>query len=154
MIDCKQLRGEIIRPALIGIDMYSPEAVELLLGTAAQESHMGKYIVQIRGPAKGIFQMEPNTHDDIINNWLRYKPRLKPRLLATAGADSFDSKWLVSNLRYAAFFCRLHYRRVPSSLPAADDIQGLAVYWKRHYNTYLGAGKTSEFVANYRKYVR
>jgi len=154
MIDCKQLREEIVRPALRGIQMWSPEAEALVLGTAAQESHMGKYIVQIKGPAKGIFQMEPATHDDIVGNWLRYKPNLKHLVLFVAGANSFHSKWLVSNLLYAAFFCRLHYRRVPSALPAADDIQGLAVYWKRHYNTYLGAGKTSEFVANYRKYVR
>lgn len=51
------------------------DVVELLLLTCAAESAMGKYIMQVGGPARGIFQMEPNTEKDIWENWLKYKPQ-------------------------------------------------------------------------------
>lgn len=153
MIDCKQLRLHIVRPALRGIDIWSPAAENLVLGTAAQESKLGEYIKQVRGPALGIFQMKPATHDD-IKKWLKYMSYTEPRVLTTAGVEFFNHRWLISNLIYAAIFCRLHYRRVPSALPAEDDVDGMARYWKLHYNTRLGKGKESEFIANYRKYVK
>jgi len=65
-------------------------------------------------------------------------------------------KWLISrtpleeqlihNLAYATAIARVIYLRKPEALPAAFDIEGLAKYWKDHYNTYLGAGKVEDFV--------
>jgi hypothetical protein len=45
--------------------------------------------------------------------------------------------------------CRLHYRRVPEPLPDAEDINGLAAYWKKYYNTKAGRGSESEFIINW-----
>jgi len=39
-------------------------------------------------------------------------------------------------------------------LPNAEDIEGLAHYWKKYYNTVYGSGKVEEFVNNYKKYVK
>ena len=51
--------------------LVSQEAENLLMGTAAQESALGEYIRQLgNGPALGIFQMEPETFDDIVRNYL------------------------------------------------------------------------------------
>lgn len=71
--DKNQFRSLILR-VLTNVDpaLCSDAAVNLLLGTAAQESEFGKYIRQIRGPALGVFQMEPATFD-----WLRDKYSLK-----------------------------------------------------------------------------
>ncbi len=49
---------------------------------------------------------------------------------------------------------RVHYLRVPEPLPAPGDIEGLARYWKAHFNTPAGAGTPAGFVANWRRYVR
>ena len=55
----------------------------------------------------------------------------------TAGLDT--------NLAYATAMARMLYWRKPEALPAADDIPGLAAYWKRHYNTAAGRGKPADF---------
>ena len=39
---------------------------------------------------------------------------------------------------YATAVARLIYWRVPRPLPAASDLDGLAAYWKTHYNTAAG----------------
>ena len=59
----------LITSVLKELNLHSDNAVNLLMGTAAQESHLGKYRKQIGGgPALGIFQMEPATFNDIVNN--------------------------------------------------------------------------------------
>ena len=68
-MDARQVRDTLIIPVCAALGLNSPSAVQLLLGTAAQESHMGHYLVQVRGPAIGMYQMEPNTYLDI---WRRY----------------------------------------------------------------------------------
>lgn len=51
-----------IEPVLRDFDLYSENAVNLILGTIAVESNMGRYYYQVNGPAIGIGQMEPNTY--------------------------------------------------------------------------------------------
>jgi len=36
-------------------------------------------------------------------------------------------------------------------LPQAGDLAAMAAYWKKFYNTPLGAGKPEQFVAKWRK---
>ncbi len=134
--------------------LYSPSACELLLMTVAQESAGGIYIRQLgNGPAIGIFQMEPTTHDDIWENYLGYREELGNRILEMSRMDSGpDSAALEWNLAYAALMARAHYLRVPSPLPDANNVKGLAEYWKRHYNTPLGAGTVSEAMRSYERW--
>jgi hypothetical protein len=46
---------------------------------------------------------------------------------------------------------RVHYLRRPEPIPT--DLTGQAEYWKKWYNTYLGAGTVEEYIENYKKYV-
>jgi hypothetical protein len=152
--DPKQFREEIIRPTLILMDMGSLAAENLLMGTMAQESHFGKYIKQLgNGPALGIYQMEPNTHNDIVNNYIKFKNQIKRDLNDKFGYKFLDSEILKYDLRYATVFCRLHYRRVPKPLPNSNNVMELARYWKKYYNTHLGAGTEKEFIHNYEKFI-
>lgn len=150
MLDVKQFREVVIRPALKLIKLWSPEAEELLLGTALQESRL-TYLKQLgSGPAKGVFQMEPNTHNDIWKNYLQYKPdlaKLVARLAHTANSEA-----LATDLLYAAAMTRVHYLRVPAALPAEGDYDGQACYWKKYYNTYLGAGTEEEYLESWETY--
>lgn len=150
-----QLRVYVVRPVLEELGLHSRAAENLVLGTAAQESKMGHYVHQLGGgPALGIFQMEPFTHDDIWENYLDHIAPLADKVLAAGRVQSADSEQLVGNLRYAAAMCRIHYWRIPAGLPGADDVPALAAYWKRYYNTELGRGTPAEFIANYRKFLQ
>jgi hypothetical protein len=152
MLSIPQVRESIIKPALTVVDGYSLAADELVLGTALQESKL-QYIRQLgNGPALGIFQMEPATHEDIWKNFLKFRPELAEKvrsLAAPTTADHPSANELIGNLWYAAAMCRIHYMRVPDALPKAGDIPGMAAYWKEFYNTFEGSGAEEEFEENW-----
>lgn len=157
-INKDQLRQLIIRPTLEYLDLWSEAAENLLMGTAAQESQLGTYIHQLgKGPALGIYQMEPATHHDIYLNYLKFNYKLSMQVgnlivgIPFPGYD--DPEEMIGNLYYATAMCRVHYLRVPKPLPGADDLDALAAYWKKYYNTPLGKGTAEEFISNYKKYV-
>lgn len=163
----KHLRESVVRPILKYMDMWSQAAEELILGTAAQESHMGQYLVQLGcGPALGIYQMEPNTFYDIQENFLDYRPNLKAKVASLSGfggtavaghhpeCDDFPvAEELIGNLFFSTAMTRVHYLRAPTALPDALDVDGLAEYWKQWYNTPGGKGTAQEFCYNYHAFV-
>ncbi len=54
MINTTQFRDLVVRPTLKQINLYSASAVELLMGTAVQESRL-TYLQQLdEGPALGV----------------------------------------------------------------------------------------------------
>ncbi|WP_208110244.1 hypothetical protein [Methylocaldum gracile] len=147
-INVAQLRDLIIRPTLDALGMYSKAAEQLLLGTACHESECGQWLKQRwGGPALGIYQMEPATHGDILNNWLMHNADLYGRVMRVIGDGRFSADRLVYDLRYATVFCRLHYRRRPEPLPEAGDWPAIAAYHKRFYNTVLGKSTPEKFLA-------
>lgn len=147
-IQPKALRVQI-EEALKAIGLYSEDAVNLLMGTAAQESKF-KYLHQIGGgPALGYFQMEPNTFVDICNNYLRFKSdKLLADIYKLCGIKYLTPVDLDTNLNLMIVFARLHYRRVKEPLP--NTVEGYAAYWKDHYNTHKGAGTVEEFIESYK----
>ena len=149
-INAQYLRG-LIHWTLRQIDMHSPAAEELLLGTAAHESHLGKYLRQINGPARGVYQMEPWVEQDIWENYLSYRPARIQRIIDITGINSPDHNHLQYNPVYATIMARLHYRRISTPLPPANDLEQLAHYWKAHYNTAAGRGTPDQFITDYRR---
>jgi hypothetical protein len=68
----------LIKNTLTPFNMYSAIAEELLMATCANESNLGQYRTQSgNGPARGIFQVEGNTFNDLFTNYLAYHPALK-----------------------------------------------------------------------------
>lgn len=150
-LDAKQLREYIVRPTLVRLGMFSPAAENLVVGTAAQESRID-YVKQLgRGPARGVYQMEPATHDDIWENYLRYSPGLAAKVTELLAPWPERDYQLITNLAYATAMCRIQYFRRPEPLPPADDLRALGAYYKRWYNTPAGAATIDEFVTNYRR---
>ncbi len=158
MIDPDHLRLEIIRPVLKHLDPVIPfsyAAENLLMGTCAQESRMGQFLVQLGdGPAKGIFQMEPTTHDDIWENFLSYRESHIGLIQDLCVVNNTIGSELTGNLYYACAMARVHYYRVPMALPLADNVEEIAHYWKLYYNTPEGKGTVAEFIHNYNKFVK
>lgn len=143
----------VIDPILGKLSVGSePAARALLLGTAAQESGFA-YLRQLgSGPALGLWQMEPATHDDLWTNFLGFQMLLRDKVLALKAAVPVGAPQLATNLGYACACARAQYLRAPAPLPAANDIDGLAAYWKRYYNTPQGAGTEAQFLANWQKF--
>ena len=140
---------KIIEPVLCHLSdvPFSQSASQLLLATAIKESQNFKYRQQIGGPALSYFQIEPNTHNDVWDNYLKFRPKLAKlvtQLLSAPDADKIDE--LENNDNYAAAIARIVYKRSPAKLPPADDISAMANYWKQHYNTPLGKGTPKGFI--------
>ena len=139
-LDPDQLVTHVIRPTLKYIGWYSPAAEQLVLGTGITESRL-RYLKQIgRGPALGIYQMEPATFRDIIANFLKYAPEKDLIEDLRDQRPTTQSIEVCYNLAYATAMCRAHYRRQKPALPRAGNAIGLAKYWKQWYNTKYGAG--------------
>lgn len=139
----------VIRPTLAQLGMPSTVSEQLLLGTALAESG-GETRRQVSGPALGLWQMEPSTHEDCWVSWLRFRPSLAERVLAVAGQGTLlvppPAELLVESDPYACAMARVRYLRVGAALPLEGDLAGLAEYWKRWYNTPGGAGEPARWV--------
>lgn len=149
-MDVDQLRALVVRPTLKHLGLWTPAAENLVLGTALVESK-AEYLAQIRGPALGLWQMEPATHEDIHNNFLRFRTdlALKVHELTTPAALTDGANEMVGNLYYACAMCRVHYRRVREELPHEKDAAGMASFWKRYYNTEKGSGTVEKAVPRF-----
>jgi hypothetical protein len=151
------LMVEVIRPTLDVLAaaeprLRSPAAERLLLGTALVESWGHNIAQDGPGPALGLWQMEPATHDWLWHDPLVRMPRVRARIERLRGHLPGSAARLAGDHYYACAMARMRYWVVPAALPAADDIEGLGAYWKRHYNTPLGAGTVDGFVRRYRRH--
>ena len=140
----------LIQQTLTPLGLYSTDVEELLMFTAAQESHLGEYRVQLGGgPARGIFQMETRTCVDIWQNFLSYHKNLYT-LIVNIGATCTE---LENNDPYAICMARVQYLRFPESIPDCGDLEAIWALYKLRYNTPGGAATKEEAMANYNKYV-
>ena len=143
---------ELVEDTLKALGKYSPDAANLILGTIAQESAFGKYRKQLgNGPALGICQIEPDTFNDCVVNYLNFRHELKRKVLEVSGVDSFNANDLYLNDRLSICICRVKYMRNSEAIP--NTIEGYANYWKKYYNSEDGKGKPEEFIENFHRFV-
>ena len=159
MINAPQMR-EVITDTLnaLGSKYADPKAIDLIYNTGLVESKY-VYIKQIKGPARGFFQIEPFTAIDICNNYLQYRESLMKQVALVSKLDwkyfitPEEKDWqdiLTSNLHAQICMVRMHYRRVPKPLPRTlEDQSG---YWKNFYNTHKGKGTPEHFMEIVSKY--
>ena len=162
MISLKDFKEYLIRKPFKEIGLYSHEAEKLCLGTAATESHLGKYLSQLGGgPARGPFQCEYQSYLDLFQHALQKDkfPHLNMYMNRALKACNYhENKMppfdeLATNLKFAALICRLDYYREPEPLPKLNDLEGMASYWKRYYNSRKGKGTIDQFMHDYKYYV-
>lgn len=155
MINPHDLRELVIEPVLLDLErvkpgMYSAAAINLLLGTAAHESLCGYHLRQVRGPALGIYQMEPNTAEDV----LRYlhaddsERQLRGRVLGYLTPCDLHTN-LAANLLFATAMARVKYWMDPQPLPDHTDEAGLALVYKRAWNSASGKATLEQYIAHY-----
>lgn len=165
-INKNNLENLIIRPTLqeMGEKFYSENAVQLLLMTCAAETQMGtylrqglKYLDDGKARARGIYQMEPATHDDVKHRFDWNSIVQDEYFISLYGKQYFmecDKDVLIFDLKYATIMARAKYYLIPEKLPDIDDTEGMAHY----YSKYWYAGKYYEdrkekAIRAYNKYV-
>ena len=155
MFKLSQFRELIVQSTLKDLNLYSPDAEELLVFTCATESLGGTYLTQVNGPALGIYQMEPETYNDIWQNYLKNQTSLCLKLFSNLGI-TFQApvEQLIYDLRYATAMARVYYLRVSEPLPKPNDQDAIYDYYKRHYNTALGVADKQSSILKYINFLR
>jgi hypothetical protein len=147
-IDITQFKYDIVTPTLVTLvgfnpALNSPAAVNLITGTALVESGL-VYLEQLgSGPALGVCQMEPATHDSLWANYINYHPTLASILETIAGSAKPSSELLVTNLAYSVAMARIKYWDSVYAMPEATDAVGLANMHKTVYNSADGAASVA-----------
>lgn len=165
-INAKHLYDLVITQALDELAearevMNSRVAKKLVLATACHESACATYLRQFDSNnnytvARGIFQIEPATHDWIFTQISREKFADIRDVVFNKIDAVFENDRLVYDLKYAAKICRLRYYLVPAALPD-DNLFSIANYWGKYYQTddqdlnRIGA-KEKLFIENCKKY--
>jgi hypothetical protein len=123
---------------------YSETAYNLLMGTAAQESLLGTYLVQQSGPGIGPFMQTPSE----VPAMLAACNANTLSALASVSHSGSSPNQIITNLVYAAMICRIFYWQVPAPLPD-NTLAGLWGYYKEHYNTATGAATQTQWNTNW-----
>lgn len=145
----------VVRPALLEIGLAGLNREQQVLGTGLVESGY-RHLDQTTpgpGPAFGFWQMEKATHDDLWLNFVIHRPVLFDALVRLTGRSFQSVEALRWNLRYGAAMCAVHYLRAPGKHPAEGDYEAMARYWKKVYNTPLGAGKVEHAIPLFKQAV-
>lgn len=133
----KQLTELVIIPTLQEIPQgYSAEAVLAIQMIIAHESDGGEYIAQNPGPALGVVQMEPETHDSTWEHgdsiWVNaLSMGIITHQQKISGIHPKPER-LIYDLRYCVFMSRQRLFMFTEKLPgSAED---MARYLKKYWN--------------------
>lgn len=129
----KDLTGRVLD------EMYawSLPAHEAIMMIVAHESSCGTYIKQVKGPALGVIQMEPATHESL---W-QHADRIKHNA-AQCGIVK-NVKALEWDLKYNIFMARSMLLTDPNPIPTTRP--ELSKYLKDFYNTEGGKAKPDDY---------
>ena len=120
--------------------------VRLLLMIAAHESGGFTYCKQKGGPALGLFQMEPATFEFVMG-YLKRTGKFQAVNLNT------PLERLVIDVEFAAAMARVYLWTFPEPLPEPDDLEGLAQYAKKYWNTDQGAASAEKYLNDFKQHV-
>ncbi len=145
----RQLIDEVAIPLLkkipLGYTASSVLASEMII---AHESKRGEYIRQLRqGPALGMIQMEPATHDDVWKHgdtvWCNAVD------VGIITRDQFNNQEhppaerLIYDLQYNIFMVRQRLFMKPEALPHTPE--QMSAYLKEHWNSVAGAASNMSY---------
>ena len=136
----------VIQPVLGKMGMWSVSAQQLLIATAVYESQL-QYLTQLNnGPARGYYQMEMTTLNDLYTNYLHYRPEKLELLNTFLIPEMSREENLTTNLAYSTACARLQYYRRKESLPISKDMMGHWHYYKKYWNSSLGKATELGFI--------
>lgn len=154
MFDITQFRQEIVINTLSALNIRSPHMAELLVFTCAVESAGGTYVKQIKGPALGIYQIEPTTFTDVWSNYILRKPDIVNMLSLHFGIHRVpEPQAVICDLRLATIMAAMLYMQ-RKAIPENSDIDTLWTLYKQYYNTDKGAAVEADAIKAYKKFIK
>jgi hypothetical protein len=120
-INAKQFSSQVVIPTLQMLDEqagipYTDIAYYLVMGTIANESLLGTWLVQEGGPALGLGQIEPATLTSLI---VKLTPQ-ESAALTTIASPATPAHNVVANLPYAVALVFLLAQRTRATASASD----------------------------------
>lgn len=152
-LDKQQWTDCIVAPAVRMLPFPNRRArALLLLATGMRESEELTYIKQIRGPALGLYQIEPTTIDYLVNYMYMQRNEKLTGVLMQVKAPGFSYvEQMPWNLMLGTILAAVRYWVVPEPLPAEGDANGMASYWGRYYNTRNVEKEVKDFARRYKE---
>jgi hypothetical protein len=150
MINPSQLRDLITRVLKEIPSGYSNDAVELLMMIAAHESKLGTYLKQVDGPALGVFQIEPATHDDTWMNGDSCEINASHFGYIWEGESTADK--LEYDLQYQIFIARQKLFMISEPIPPSNMDDDMSEYCKKYWNTESGKADAFDYFNAYLDY--
>lgn len=151
--------ADLIEHVCLGLLGHCHDAeMGLMVGTAVAESGLRTRRQGGNGPARGLWQMEPETCRDVFVNYLAYRPkRLDALVRVWLGMPSMAEdmvgvwypemdvlEWMLEHDDvFACALTRLNYLRDPEAIP--ETLEGQAAYWKQYHNTSQGKGTAEHY---------
>lgn len=155
MMDINQFQSEILIDTIADMANFNSDVVTCMTMIAAHESLGCTHVVQNGGgPAKGPYQMETRTHDDVWNNsdniWDdAYKLEfISYRDYANKKHPTADR--MVYDLKYATFMARKRLHMDTNPIP--KGLEACSEYCKEYWNA-GGKATAEEYYNDYQKWV-
>ena len=133
-IAARELSLYVIRPTLMYLGQYNPDAEALLLGIAASQSSLGSALHDRRG--HGLYCIREPRHAALWDQYLAQDPELASLVRGLASQHAFlcsPHLELTVNLRYATAIAWLLIEQQQLTIPAADDLLGMARVWRQAF---------------------
>ncbi|WP_043311763.1 hypothetical protein [Pseudomonas sp. ML96] len=150
-IAASDLCQHVIRPTLLYIGRHSPTAEALLLGAAASQSALGSALDDQRG--HGLYRISEQRHEQLWDQHLARDPDLASLVRGLASQHAFLAAphlELTVNLRYATAIAWLLVEAEQATLPAENDLPGLARIWLKVFQP---QGQLRDFVLAWQQFV-
>lgn len=141
-MDLKQVKKYWVEPALeyFPPKLLTPNRTQFMVAIGLVESGYN-YVAQVPdAEALGFWQMENFTFHDCIDNFLSYESQFSEGWTNLQNTHTILYSALAYDCVLACYMTAIKIYRAPPELPAYNDIEGMAKYWKTYYNTSEGAG--------------
>jgi hypothetical protein len=151
-IAASDLCRHVIRPTLIYLGRHHPRAESFLLAVAASQSALGAELDTQRG--HGLYSISDTLHHKVWDEYLAKDPDLASLVRGLASQHAFLSGpdlELTVNLRYSTAIAWLMVEASHLSLPAEDDLLGMARIWRRIFQP---QGRLQDFTTAWQTMVR
>ena len=151
-MDVDHFRIHVVRDSLKAAGWWSQEIENLILATGVVESNLNMLVQVGGGPARGVFQIEKISFNDVISYIKRDSQKVKAICQACGfSALPEDVNTVIWNLRFAVLITRMFYYRIPDALPTSENALEAYRYYKNFYNSYHGAATEEKCLPAFKK---
>ena len=142
--------GGYIERVLEKYGLHCSNSVLILLKMIAAFESMGfECVGQLDGPALGLFQMEPRTFYDVIR-YIKLRP--DKFNFDFCGKDISELN-LIFCIERQIVLARIFFMRIPEPLPDFKDLDALASYAKKYWNTEKGKTTKEDYKNAYMRLI-